>query len=136
MKAYNGFSAAQRNKAQAWLNQQWASGKLDKPTQCCACRQTKGIIDAHAEDYSEPFAQGKTDQYHLCFRCHMMVHCRYANPQAFTRYRQEVYAGTQYAPFYKRDFFTFKEQQLVGWTAPVATHVLDSTDALGVIAGA
>lgn len=135
MKSYNGFTANQRNKAQSWLNAQWANGSMTKPTECCACKQQEGIIDAHAEDYSEPFAQGKTDQYHLCFRCHMMVHCRFANKPAFARYAQEVYAGTQYAPFYKRDFFTFTAQHFDQWTAPIAGYVLDSTDALYRIAG-
>lgn len=62
MNPYNGFTGDQRNRAQRWLNSQWAAGHFPRPAQCCACGQADGIIDAHAEDYSEPFRHGKTDQ--------------------------------------------------------------------------
>ena len=130
MKDYNGFSAAQRNKAQAWLNSQWRAGKLARPVSCIACTQDRGIIDAHAEDYSEPFAAGKTDGFHLCFRCHMALHCRFRNPDAFARYADEVYAGTVFAPFFTRDFGTFAAQQLKGWCPPVDRVTLNSTNVL------
>jgi hypothetical protein len=45
---------------------------LARPVKCCACGQEHGVIDAHAEDYSDPFAPGKTDQFPLCYRCHML----------------------------------------------------------------
>lgn len=114
MKAYNGFSEAQRNKAQGWLNRQWAAGTLNRPTQCCACGQREGVLDAHAEDYSEPFKAGVTDQYHLCFRCHMMVHCRQYNKAAWEKYKANIMSGMIYEPFYKRDFGNFKAQTLEG----------------------
>jgi len=115
MGPYNGFTPTQRERAQRWLNGQWAAGTLTKPHQCIACGQTKGIFDAHAEDYSEPFAAGKTDQFHLCFRCHMMVHCRFRNPGAWAKYKAEVIAGAQFAPFFKRDFPGLKRQHLDAW---------------------
>lgn len=93
MKDYNGFTGAQRDRAQKWLNKQWASGSLLKPKICVACGQDHGPIDAHAEDYSEPFRAGVTDGFHLCFICHMMVHCRHRNPTAWTRYRHFVEIG-------------------------------------------
>jgi len=93
MKSYNGFTGAQRNKAQRWLQQQWSTGALTRPVQCSACTQTQGRIDAHAEDYSEPFAAGKTDQFHLCYTCHMAVHCRHRNREAWTRYKAMVRDG-------------------------------------------
>lgn len=133
MKPYNGFSETQRNKAQAWLNSQWAAGLLQKPFQCCSCGQTKGIIDAHAEDYSEPFAAGKTDQYHLCFRCHMALHCRFKNPKAFQRYCQAVESGKQYNPFYKRNFFVFVEQQLDAWNPQGETPYNKTSNVLATI---
>lgn len=135
MNHYNGFSPAQRNKAQAWLNKQWSIGSFARPMSCCACTQDKGIIDAHAEDYSEPFAQGKTDQYHLCFRCHMAVHCRFRNPDAYVKYAQEVYAGTVYKPFYTRDFFAFAKQQLDDWCPAIDYYSLNTTNVLDVIGG-
>ena len=90
MNSYNGFTPSQRVKAQNWLNKQWANGTLARPAKCCACGQTEGLIDAHAEDYSEPFEAGKTDQFHLCRKCHMHVHRRFANPQSWLRYKESV----------------------------------------------
>ena len=72
------------------------------------------MIDAHAEDYSRPFAAGKTDEYHLCFTCHMMVHCRFRNPTAWTRYREIIAGGGRFAPFYRRDFGTVAKHFLNG----------------------
>ena len=109
MKDYNGFTGAQRDRAQRWLNVQWASGKLQRPMRCVACGQTEGVIDAHAEDYSEPFAAGKTDGFHLCFVCHMMVHCRHRNQSAWREYRQFVESGGQAKPFRGRDWPGFQK---------------------------
>lgn len=121
MKAYNGFTPAQRMKAQRWLNAQWASGALVRPTVCCACGQPHGIIDAHAEDYSEPFRAGVTDAYHLCFRCHMMVHCRYRALFAWQRYKRAIATGIRYAGFKSRNFPVFASQHLdddCSWPEP------------------
>jgi hypothetical protein len=98
MISYNGFSGAQRMAAQKWLNEQWAAGTLKRPSQCVACGQTAGPIDAHAEDYSQPFAAGKTDQYHLCYVCHLMVHCRFRNPERFKEYCRRIAAGERFIP--------------------------------------
>jgi hypothetical protein len=103
VQPYNGFSGRQRSRAQTWLNRQWKAGALARPMQCVACGQSMGIIDAHAEDYSEPFAAGKTDQYHLCFTCHMMVHCRFGNPEAWQYYKSVIRRGGRFAPSYERD---------------------------------
>lgn len=111
MKAYNGFPPEQRNKAQAWLNSQWKAGLLARPTCCHACGQTEGRIDAHAEDYSEPFAAGKTDQYHLCYRCHMAVHCRFRNNEAWQTYKDHVREGRIYEPIWN-NFPLFTRQTL------------------------
>ena len=112
MKPYNGFSEQQRNDAQAWLNAQWRTGMLQRPCKCVACGQDKGIIDAHAEDYSIPYMGGKTDEYHLCFRCHMMVHCRFRNLNRWKWYKEAVASGMTFKPFYSRDFNTFAAQTL------------------------
>ncbi|MDC7784790.1 hypothetical protein PQJ75_00795 [Rhodoplanes sp. TEM] len=65
------------------------------------------MIDAHAEDYSEPFAAGKTDEFHLCFVCHMMVHCRFKNRDAWDRYRTAIREGKRSRPFHTRNFGRF-----------------------------
>ena len=90
MKDYNGFSGKQRDRAQRWLNKEWSTDRLARPSECMACGQTEGIIDAHAEDYSEPFRASVTDEYHLCKRCHYMVHARSRNPKAWREYRAKI----------------------------------------------
>jgi hypothetical protein len=133
MKSYNGYTPAQRNKAQAWLNSQWRAGKLQRPCVCHACGQKEGIIDAHAEDYSEPFAAGKTDQYHLCFQCHMMVHCRFRNLDKWRWYKQAVADGMTFEPYFARDFGRFSRDTLQGMPKMVAFGEA-RTDLLGKIA--
>lgn len=93
MKDYNGYSGAQRAKAQKWLNAEWKAGRLARPAVCSACGQDQGIIDAHAEDYSEPFAAGKTDEFHLCRVCHTQVHRRFRYPAVWVAYRAAVAKG-------------------------------------------
>lgn len=108
MKDYNGFSSAQRNRAQRWLNTQWDKGTLRRPIVCVACGQDEGVIDAHAEDYSEPFRAGVTDGYHLCFPCHMMVHCRHRNEERWLEYRRIVEDGHRTTvPFLTRNWGRF-----------------------------
>lgn len=123
MSAYNGFSGALRAQAQRWLNAQWAAGTLARPTVCCACGQDEGVIDAHAEDYGLPFAAGKTDEFHLCFACHMAVHCRFRNPRAWDAYRRAVAKGARTAPFATRHFPLFLQMFETDWSAPAVPHV-------------
>jgi hypothetical protein len=114
MRAYNGYSEKDRRRAQAWLNRQWQSGVLARPVQCVACGQNEGIIDAHAENYSEPFAAGKTDQFHLCFTCHMMVHCRFRHPDDWRYYKAVIQSGGRYAPVFSRDIGGFRAKHIGG----------------------
>lgn len=108
MKSYNGFSPNQRMKAQRWLNYHYDNGLLKRPTVCVACGQDKGIIDSHAEDYSEPFANGKTNEFPLCFCCHMMVHCRFTSPESWKMYKDLVARGFKVKAYFKRNFYAFK----------------------------
>lgn len=112
MGPYNGFSGAQRSKAQRWLNRQWATGALARPSRCVACGQTEGVIDAHAEDYSEPFAAGKTDAFHLCYVCHLMVHCGARNPRRWIEYRSLVEEGRRTFPYVRRGWLRFVREIL------------------------
>lgn len=89
--------------------------------QCVACGQSRGIIDAHAEDYGEPFAAGKTDQYHLCFTCHMMVHFRFRNPDDWRYYKAMIQSGGQYEPVFTRDIGRFRAKH-IGGKKPVPGH--------------
>jgi hypothetical protein len=96
MKSYNGFSGAQRDRAQNWLRTQWRDGR-PRPIKCCACGQDLGVIHAHAEDYSEPFGD-QTDEFPMCYRCHIMLHCRFQHPEAWDRYRAAIRSGIRFVP--------------------------------------
>jgi hypothetical protein len=137
MRPYNGFSGRQRSRAQTWLNRQWKAGALARPMRCVACGQSRGIIDAHAEDYSEPFGAGKTDQYHLCFTCHMMVHCRFSSQEDWHYYKSVILNGGRYAPIYKRDIGGFRARHTRGkhpvpdeQGRPPKQPILDEIDAI------
>lgn len=131
MKSYNGFPPEQRIRAQRWLNAEYASGRRIRPTVCAACGQHEGLIDSHAEDYSEPFGD-HTDAYPLCYVCHMMLHCRFAAPAAWDTYREAVRDGYQ-APAQKTRDFQKIRRILAGYTplwrecknAPCERTVLD-----------
>lgn len=103
MTYYNGFSPAQRTKAQRWLNEQWEAGAFPRPSKCCACGQTKGIIHAHAEDYSEPFG-AHTHAYHLCYRCHITLHCRFRSRSSWEKYKEILRAGYNWEPIHRANF--------------------------------
>jgi hypothetical protein len=93
MRDYNGFSGRQRQRAQNWLNREWDAGRLARPSKCVACGQTTGVIDARAEDYSDPFRAGVTDRFHFCRICHSMMRLRSTNPKAWSDYRAKIEAG-------------------------------------------
>jgi hypothetical protein len=118
LKTYNGFNGKQRARAQSWLNSQWRSGAFTRRVVCIACGQTAQPIDVHAEDYSEPFREGVTDAFHLCFICHMMVHCRHRSPEAWCLYRQMVESGGRAIPVGGRNFPAFKQKFLTGKILP------------------
>ena len=122
MKDYNGYTAAQRSKSMDWLRAQWEVGAVKRPFKCCACGQDKGIIDAHAEDYSEPFEAGKTDQYPLCYRCHMMVHCRFRNKDKWEWYRLQIKNGVRFKPFYSRNFPIFLDEMIKTGNPPIESE--------------
>ena len=84
--------------------------------QCPTARtaECKSIIDAHAEDYSEPFAASKTDELHLCFTCHLMVHCRFRHQDDWRYYKAAIRSGGRYAPVFTRDIGGFRAKHIGG----------------------
>lgn len=96
LRTYNGFGHNQRMKAGAWQKEQYARGRLKRPSRCCACGQTHGPLIDHCEDYSEPFRPETTCRYPMCYRCHMMVHCRHRDRVAWARYRDAIESGVRY----------------------------------------
>lgn len=111
MNFYNGYSPHQRMKAYKWLMSQYASGNRTKPTQCDSCALVDGIIEPHSEDYSEPFGD-HIGQYNFCYRCHMMLHCRKNSIKNFELYCLAIKEGSQFQPFFTRDWSKFKRQML------------------------
>lgn len=103
MNSYNGFTPEQRMKALYWLKAQVKAGTRTAPTECMACGQKEGVIEAHSEDYSEPFGD-HIGAYAFCYRCHMMIHCRFRSPEAWNSYRLQVRNGTVFAACYTRNF--------------------------------
>lgn len=112
MKSYNGFTGLQRERSTRWINKQIALGLATKPTVCCACSQDQGVLDWHAEDYSEPFG-AHLFKFPLCFACHMMVHCRFDACERWGQYRRLIARGWRSEPYMTRGFGAFKSRLLV-----------------------
>ena len=110
LKTYNGFDHNQRMKGYRWLQGEYAAGRRARPTVCGACGQTEGPIDAHSEDYSEPFGE-HIGRHGLCYRCHMAIHCRLKNPEAWTIYKHHVAMGRIFHPIGK-NFRRFAAENL------------------------
>lgn len=93
MKSYNGFTGAQRDNAQAWINRQIKAGLLAlKPAQCSECGQTAGVLHYHSESYAKPYG-GHITRYHLCYICHMLLHRRYSHPARWVAYLEMLKTG-------------------------------------------
>jgi len=67
---------------------------------CDACGQTEGPIEAHSEDYSEPFGD-HIGCFGLCYRCHMVIHTRGKDPEAWATYKHHVALGRIFHPIGK-----------------------------------
>lgn len=133
MSSYNGFTDAQRDKAYRWFMDEIKAGRrVKRPTVCCACGQKEGLLEFHSEDYSEPYG-AHIGAWGLCYRCHMMIHCRFRNKKAWTKYRQAVAAGITFEPLHTRNFPLFIRQSIEG-TAPVKmTQAQPRKDVLAMI---
>lgn len=104
MGSYNGFTQQQRSKAGAWIRSQIKQGLRIPATVCCGCGQSAGVIDNHAEDYSEPFGD-HLFRFPMCYACHMMIHCRFRSSGAWRTYVEHVESGELLrVPFMKRDW--------------------------------
>lgn len=98
MKSYNGFTPEQRQAAFNWLKVEIAEGRRQAiPDACQCCRQTKGLLCWHSEDYSFPYGD-HIGEYALCFICHMMIHCRFKNRAKWIDYVHAIESGWQYCP--------------------------------------
>jgi hypothetical protein len=117
VNSYNGFTSSERAASQRWENAQYANGTRSRPTTCEACEQTDGWLEAHTEDYSKPYGD-HIGRWGLCYRCHMILHCRFRYPAAFAEYCKALTAGKRFAPIHTRNFPLFASQQLHGTFEP------------------
>ena len=117
MNSYNGFTPAQRMKAYEWLKEQWRLGTRQKGTKCRVCGQTRGVLMAHSEDYSEPYGD-HIGRYTLCFICHMMIHCRFRCPEKFAAYARIVSNGGRFEALRGHDWEAFRAKFLVASALP------------------
>jgi hypothetical protein len=99
---YNGFSAEERGASSRWERELLRSG-WKRPTKCIACGQNRGVVDAHLEDYSQPFEISR--QIPLCYRCHIFaVHLRHRYPVQTAVYRSWVRRGFRAPALFTRNF--------------------------------
>lgn len=113
MNPYNGYSGSQRLKALAWLKKEWAKGtRPKKPCSCDICGQTEGLLAWHSEDYSAPFGDN-IGRFGLCYTCHMMIHCRYKNPRAWSNYKKAIANGVCFKPYFFGDWNRFRKDFLI-----------------------
>lgn len=117
---YNGFTPNERGKVGRWQNKQYAAG-FPRPTECDSCGQTQGLIIHHCEDYGEPFGD-HIWQFPLCYRCHIMLHCRFFAGDAFEEYVKLVESGYQFAAMYKMDFGALKRDHIATPGARIAKY--------------
>lgn len=134
MNSYNGHSPAQRMKALGWFKKQLAAGLKDpRPLECECCGQTCGLLMWHSEDYSDPFSLEHIGKHGLCYRCHMIIHCRFKSPEAFIQYATALFVGKQFAPMMHNNWEGFKRDHLVNLgkgvkytsIAPRSGHLID-----------
>jgi len=110
LNSYNGFTAAERSAAYRWFKLAWASGAIVPDlSQCCACGQTEGWKEPHNEDYSKPYGP-HLGAFVFCYRCHMLVHCRFRNAQVWDDYRAAVRLGLRAEALFTRDWWAVVRQ--------------------------
>jgi len=117
-------------RALRWLKAEYAAGRRQRPTVCDACGQTEGILEAHSEDYSEPFGV-HIGQFGFCFRCHMILHNRLRAPEAWARYKAEIAGGVVFKPFLVRNWYGFRAQHLLRWAPELGPPRPARADVLG-----
>ncbi len=123
MKDYKKWSAEFRKESLKLTNKAKKMGWIQDPKECNRCKQDKGILHLHNEDYDVTYytlrdvfnrfpIEISTKEIKkleevlepLCWRCHMMHHSVRRNKQAVEGYFEEVKNGKQYPPVYRHDF--------------------------------
>ncbi len=108
MNSYNGYEPKERYAALAWLKKEWAAGTREQTPKCCdICGQTEGYLAYHSEDYSFPYGD-HIGYFGLCYICHMMLHCRFRNPNLMEKYLWALSEKRQYEPIHGNNWQEFK----------------------------
>ena len=106
MKTYKKWSPAERMVSFKKTMAAIEAGIIPKPHTCNRCGQTKGIIQYHNEDYSDPIKYLEM----LCWRCHIIHHSVRRNPEAVRLYFEEVKSGKIFPPVFKHNFDILKQE--------------------------
>jgi len=123
---YNGFSGTERMKAYRFLMAEVSEGRRSLPTRCDSCLAENCLIQPHSEDYSIPYG-ANVGRWGLCYRCHMILHCRFSNPHAWVNYCSVLKSGRRFDPFQKQSWGQFVAQHLgARCTAPIVVVDLSS----------
>lgn len=111
MNEYNGFSPQVRQRSCGYMKKALPAGVSAHKT-CMACLrradEPRVYIDAHAEDYSEPFGP-HIFAFGFCYPCHMMIHCRFKSPNAWNRYLLTLLQGDRLVWDGKRNWYEFRK---------------------------
>lgn len=113
MKSYNGFTAAQRSKASRWYKKQLAEGLRKESDICEVCSETQ-FVKGHSEDYSYPYGD-HIAAYSLCYRCHMVIHCRHHDTKFWDTYRYLISAGAKFPTLSYKDFAEIRKMLAGSW---------------------
>jgi len=130
MNSYKKWSGEERTRSLRLTNKAKKMGLLDEPKMCRVCGQTEGILHTHNKDYDvtlalvpkmidgtatkEEVEMVKEVLVPLCWRCHMILHSKYRNSEAYKKYFEEVKDGKKcYPPVYKHDYELLKENGFV-----------------------
>ena len=94
MNSYNAFSGRER---EAKLRAQHARERLGFPCHptgpCAICGDPDAKLEAHDEDYSQPYIWEPPAQYALCHMCHSRLHARFHNPGLWEAHKAHVRRG-------------------------------------------
>jgi len=98
MGPYNGYSGTQRERKLRAQHLRESKG-LPKhpPGPCSICNDPGTPLEAHDEDYSEPYLDPDAwlppAQYALCHKCHSRLHARFNNSELWEAHKAHVRRG-------------------------------------------
>lgn len=127
--SYKKWSKEERSLSYRLTKKAQSLGWIKEVKECEKCKQNKGIIHLHNENYDvtleilsialkrkpQPtISEEEKEQINqvlwvLCWRCHLILHSYWRNPNACIEYWKEIKAGKQYPPVFKHDYSILKK---------------------------